>query len=359
MNGYERFITAVKRKQPDRVPVWDIIIDSRVIKGLHGDISLFDFIEKEDLDGFSVLENSQKKNIGGLTYIDEWNISWKLEPNNIYYPIDGPIKDYEDLKNLVLPDADADYLYKDLTEAVKRFKGEKAIVFITHETFEYSHYLFGGMDKLFLNYITNPEMVKELLDIIWQYKRKAIKNALEIGADIIATGDDYAGRMATLMSPSHFREFILPSLKKASELIHDLGSYHIKHSDGNIWKIIDDMIEAGIDVLHPIEPTANMDIGKVKEKYGNKICLAGNVDCITVLTRGTKEDVIEAVKETIAKASIGGGHILASSNSIHPGVKPENYKTMIEATRKFGEYPLDGELLNIYRNKNYIEKILK
>jgi len=356
LNGYERFMTALKGKEPDMVPIWELIIDRPVIERLYGNISFLDFIEKEDLDGLTIFENCKRENTGGITYKDEWNIIWKLEPNGMYYPFDGPIKSYNDLKKFILPDANADYLYKSLREAVKRFKGEKAIAFITHETFEYSHYLLGGMDKLFINYITNSDLVKELLEIIWQYKSRAIKNAIEVGADVIVTGDDYAGRIGPLMSPSHFREFILPYLKKTVDLIHSLGSYHIKHTDGNLWKILDDIVDTGIDVLDPIEPMANMDIGEVKEKYGGRVSLAGNVDATSVLTRGSKEEVIEAVKETIAKASPGGGHIMASSNSIHPGVNPYNYKTMVEVTRQYGRYPIEETLINEYKDKNYIGK---
>ena len=358
MNGYERFMTALKGKEPDMLPIWELIIDRPVIESLYGDISLLDFVEKEDLDGFTIFEDSKRENIGGIAYKDEWQITWKMEPNGIYYPFDGPIKTYNDLKKFKLPDADAEYLYKPLEEAIKRFKGEKAIVFIAHETFEYSHYLFGGMDKLFINYITNPNMVKELLEIIWQYKSKSIKNAVEAGADVIVTGDDYAGRIGPLMSPEHFREFILPYLQRVVDLTHSLGSYYIKHTDGNLWKILDDIVDTGIDVLDPIEPIAYMDIGDVKEKYGDRIAIAGNVDVTVILPSGNKEQVTEAVKETIAKASPGGGHIMASSNSIHPGVDPDNYKTMIEVTRKYGRYPLDKKLIKEYNNKSYIKRYL-
>jgi len=356
MNGYERFLKAVERKQPDRVPIWELLVDRPAIEKLYGDISYLDFVEKEDLDGLTIFEDSKRDLIEGISYRDEWNIIWKLEPNGIFYPFDGPIKTYNDLKNFILPDPDADYLYKTLKEAVRRFKGERAITFLTHETFEYSHYLFGGMDKIFINYITEPNFVKELLEIIWQYKSETIRNALEIGADMIVTGDDYAGRIGTLMSPEHFREFILPYLKEAIDLTHSLGAYFIKHTDGNLWKILDDIVDAGIDGLDPIEPIAHMDIGMVKEKYGERICLAGNVDVTAILPRGTREEVEEAVKETIAKASPGGGHIMASSNSIHPGVKPENYRIMVEATRKYGTYPLDEKMVNKYKSKNYIGK---
>ncbi|MCL4418067.1 MAG: uroporphyrinogen decarboxylase family protein, partial [Actinobacteria bacterium] len=200
--------------------------------------------------------------------------------------------------------------------------------------------------------------VKELLEMIWSYKSKVIKNVIEIGADVIALGDDYAGRNGTLMSPKHFREFILPYLKKAVDITHGKGSFAIKHTDGNIWEIIDDIVNTGIDVLDPLEPLAGMDIGAVKEKYGERICLAGNIDCTMALSMGTEEEVEEAIKETIAKAAPGGGYILSSSNSIHPGVKSKNYKTMLEAARKYGKYPISENLIKAYKNKNYIKKFV-
>ncbi|MCK4298585.1 MAG: hypothetical protein KAX80_03580, partial [Planctomycetes bacterium] len=93
-------------------------------------------------------------------------------------------------------------------------------------------------------------------------------------------------------------------------------------------------------------------------KFGGRITLVGNIDCGELLARGTEEEVIEAVKETIAKASPGGGHILASSNSIHPAVKPENYRAMTDAAHTFGHYPLDPDLVAQYKHKNYIAKYL-
>ena len=138
----------------------------------------------------------------------------------------------------------------------------------------------------------------------------------------------------------------------------DKGVPFIKHTDGNLWLIMDMIVDTGIDALDPLEPIAGIDIGEMKEKYGNRIALAGNIDCTELLTRGTEKDVVEAVKETIAKAGVGGGYILASSNSIHPGVKPNNYRAMVEAAREYGRYPLDPKMVEEYKEKNYIAKFL-
>jgi uroporphyrinogen decarboxylase len=99
-----------------------------------------------------------------------------------------------------------------------------------------------------------------------------------------------------------------------------------------------------------------MDIGKVKQEFGDRVAVVGNLDCGELLPHATPEEVKEAVKETIAKAAPGGGHILASSNSIHPAVKPENYRAMADAGRRWGEYPLSGAMVKEYREKDYIAR---
>jgi len=357
VTGRERFLTALQRKQPDRVPIWELIVNEPVIKALHGDISYFDFAEKEDLDGVTIFEDNRQTQIGPDTYRDEWGIIWKIEPNGIGYPSGGPIQTEADLDRYTPPDPDADHRLVTLREAVKRFKGEKAIVFLGHETFEFAHYLLGGMQNLFIKYIENPEFVHRLSEVIWSYKGRVLERAAEEGADVLLTGDDYAHAKGTIMSPEHFREFVLPYLQKAVDVARKKGVPFIKHTDGNLWKVIDWIVDTGIDGLDPIEPIAHMDIGEVKERYGDRIAVCGNVDCTEILPHGTKEQVVEAVKETIAKASPGGGHILASSNSIHPGVNPENYRTMLEAAREFGKYPLDEKMVEEYRKKNYAAQL--
>ena len=355
MTGYERFIKALKKEEPDRVPIWESTIDKPVMEKLFGNISKLDFYEKMDLDGIMIKEDFYRKKIAKNTYIDDWGAIWKLSSDEIFYPFNGPIKSFKDLKNFNVPDPDDPKKYAGLEEAVKRFKNQKAIVFCAHENFELSHILSGGIDKLLINYILEPKFVEELSEVVWDYKKKTIKNALSIGADVIFTGDDYANQMGPMMSPEHFKKFILPYLKMAVELVHKSGAFFIKHTDGNLWRILDDIIDSGIDGLHPLEIVADMDIKRLKEEHGREICLIGNIDCARLLPHGTRKEVKEAVLETIAKAAPGGGYIISSSNTIHPGVDAENYKTMIETARKYGGYPIDKNLIENYKNINYIK----
>lgn len=359
MTGTERMLTALRRGEPDRVPIWELIVNKPVIEGLYGDISYEDFVEREGLDGLTVFEDQHIVEwLGSERYKDEWGIIWQIEPNGIAYPSGGPIADERDLDRYVPPDPDADHRLKSLEKAVERFKGEKCIVFLGHETFEFSHYLLGGMDWLFMQYVMNPAFVDRLSEMIWTYKGRVLERAAEAGADVLLTGDDYATEKGTLMSPVHFRRFVLPYLQKAVNVAHAHGLPFVKHTDGNLWKVMEDIVGTGLDALDPIEPLAHMDIGDVKARYGDRIALCGNVDCMHILPHGTQEQVTEAVKETIAKASPMGGHVLASSNSIHPGVKPENYRTMVEAARTFGTYPLDPDMVETYRVKHYMKEFL-
>ena len=104
--------------------------------------------------------------------------------------------------------------------------------------------------------------------------------------------------------------------------------------------ILEYWIDCGIDCIDPIDPLSGMDLALVKQKYGHRICIKGNVDCTKTLVYGTGQAVEEEVKACIRQAARGGGYILSSSNMIHSGVKPENYVAMIEALRKYGQYPI-------------------
>lgn len=373
MTGRERFMTALGRGEPDRVPIWELIVNEPTLSAW-GATSLEDFVEKEDIDAITIFEDMRLRSRQeseeefywrGRTLdareqkvvVDEWGIVWGMAKFGIPYPKLGPIRSGENLIRYQSPDPDDDHRLQSLRAAVQRFKGRKAIVFLTHDAFEFSHYLRGGMEHLLVDYIEDPRLAHSLAEMVTDYKIRLMRRAIQMGADAIVSGDDYASRTGPVMSPKHFREFVLPYLKRSLDVAHELGVPYIKHTDGNIWPILEIMVDAGIDAIDPLEPIAGMDIGEAKQRFGNRIALIGNIDCTELLPRRSKDAVVEAVKETIAKASPGGGHILASSNSIHPAVKPENYKAMVEACRQHGQYPLDMKMVQQYRKRNYLASL--
>lgn len=346
MNSLEIVKIALELKgEPDRVPIVEFVIDPKVIKSACPQAKdAGDFSEIMGLDsvGCGAKFNKVRDNSDG-TYVDEWGVTYKMGPEVVSHPIKGPVQTMDDLEHYTPPDPDAPHRLGILPDLVKRFKGKKAIIFHHRAAFMWSAYL-NGIDNLLMNFLLHPEFVRALLEKVVRVNEKIVRNAIRAGADIIVLGDDYASNNGPLMSPHVFREFILPMLKRAVDAIHEEGGYVIKHSDGNIWSLLDMIVDTGIDGINPMEPVAGMDIGEVKRKYGKRVCLVGNIDCGRLLSRGSIEEVESAVKECILNASPGGGHIISSSNSIHSSVKPENYIAMINAVKKYGGYPISISL---------------
>ena len=123
-------------------------------------------------------------------------------------------------------------------------------------------------------------------------------------------------------------------------MCHRFGGVYVKHTDGNVNILIEDMIAAGIDAYQAIEPSAGMDIGALKQQYGDRLTLIGNVNCAGVLVEGPLEAVRQETIEVIRAAAPGGGFLLSTSNSVHPGVKPEYYLEMLRTGREVGQYPI-------------------
>ena len=343
MNGYERFMAALRRQQPDQVPLMEFVIDARVSGAICPEAkSQTDFEVAMDFDAVCCgAEYTKAGQDADGTYLDEWGVTYKAGPELQDHPIRGPISSEEDLIRYTPPDPDAPCRLGVLPQLVKIFKHTKAIVFRHRAAFMWSAFL-NGMDNLLMNFLCAPAFAQRLLDRVLEVNIRVARRAVQAGADVVMLGDDYAGNQGPLVSRAIFKAFILPRLKKMVEAIHEEGGQVIKHSDGNLWPILDMIVNTGIDGIHPLEPVAGMDIGEVKEKYGNRVCLLGNIDCADLLCHGTETEVEAAVKDCIRKASRGGGHIICSSNSIHSSVNPKNYLAMIRAAKKYGHYPLSN-----------------
>jgi len=197
----------------------------------------------------------------------------------------------------------------------------------------------GGIDKLLIDMYRRPNLARKFIDKIAKTCLGMVKLMIEAGVEVLFITDDYADCHSTFMNPSQFREFELLNIKRIVELAKKRGIPVLKHSDGNVHPIMEDMIEAGIKGFHPFEPGA-MNLKEAKVRYGGRICILGNVDCRYVLPFGTEEDVRRDVRRCIDSAAEGGGYILASSNSIHANCKVENVYTMVDEARKYGKYPI-------------------
>ncbi len=344
MNSAERINAVLQLKEPDRIPTFEWSINEKTRHGLFPGSSDFDFAEKAELDGIVVYADYKKEPVGNNSFKNEWGITYALTEEDYPTCIESPIKEPGQIAELKIPDPRASWRFKSLKEAVKRFKGEKAILFRLRDASSLPRDL-RGMTNIMMDYALNPELVTELVNISVSYYTEMAYAAMEIGADIFWTSDDYCDNRGPIMGPEPWRKFILPGLTRLIKAVKKEGYNFIKHNDGNINSILPEMVNAGIDCIDPIDAEAGMDLKSVKETYGNRIAIKGGVPVTDILVNGTKEDVTGSVKKCIIDGGTGGGYMLSSSSDIISAVNPENYRTMLETLRKYGTYPLNMDKL--------------
>ena len=148
---------------------------------------------------------------------------------------------------------------------------------------------------------------------------------------------DYCFNVNPFFSPAQFGEFVAPYLQKTIKAMRDAGYYTIKHTDGNILPIIDQMVEANPHGLHSLDPQAGIDIADIKRRYGDRLTLMGNVNC-GLLQTGTDEEVAENVRYALRNGMPGYRYIFSTSNCVYTGMDLKRYEMMNKIWREEGMY---------------------
>ena len=359
MNGRQRIITALEIKEPDCVPLYIHGINEGPIIGIGKHLTdglpepqdfrlmndndklklvdtLFMIHENFDIDGMTTFEIGHETRVDDLHVKDGFGVIYKLSEHGIPVPVGHPVKTFDELKTFKPPvPVKEDLGLLDL--AIDRFKGQKATFWLMRGSFVRSWRL-TGMTNLMMNMISNPEFVHTVAQMMLEFNLAQLDLLVEAGLDVLVIEDDIATTKSPMISLDHFKTFVNHYNRQIVDKAHTKGLKVVRHSDGNLWPLMDTLLDTGYDGINPLEPQAGMDIKKVKEYCGDRICLLGNIDCVDLLPSGTPDQVEQAVIETIDDGAKGGGLIICSSNSLHPGVNPENCIAMFKAVRKHGQY---------------------
>jgi uroporphyrinogen decarboxylase len=166
---------------------------------------------------------------------------------------------------------------------------------------------------------------------------RAEKLAKHGGLDGFALCADYCLNTGPFLSPRLFSEFVTPYLHKLTKAYKEMGFYVIKHTDGNIMPILDQLAQTEPHALHSLDPQAGVDIALVKRTLGHKLCLIGNVNC-GLLQTGTEEEAAESARYALKHGMPGGGYIFSTSNCVYTGMPLKRYEQMLDIWRKEGNY---------------------
>jgi len=353
MKSRERLVTALNSGIPDRVPVYDFLFSLRFMQEKFGyKTELYDgatqvkLASAIGLDGVFIPVNGycgfeDEPHAEGEQYMDEWGVTYVKNGWPVMVQIDVALKSRKDWEGYKLPLPNAPHRLNMLKDAIKANENEIGILVGLLGPFTMAYWYFFDLANLSLMVYDDPALIHEVNEAYVEWCMKVAQLAFDAGKiDAFILADDWGGTNALLMSPAHLREFFIPPFQKIVQGLKRFGLPVLMHNDGNLWDVLDDLVNTGISGYHPVERAASMDLKKVKNTYKGRLCPVGNINNKTTMVNGTPEDVEREAIECIKIAGPGGGYILATDHSIHDDVPNENVYAYIEAARKYGNYPI-------------------
>jgi len=264
-------------------------------------------------------------------------------------PLAGPLT-IKDLEKYQWPDPHDHGYAKGLREKAQHLyeKTDYAIVAaLTYNIIHMVQYL-RGFEDWFLDFAAKPELSLLFHDKATEMGMQVAGHFLDAVGDyaqIVVFADDMGGQEGLLISPKSFRDIIKPQWEKFFNFLRTRTKAKIAlHCCGGITKILDDIVELGVDIINPIQVTAKgMDTKWLKKEYGDKLTFWGAIDTQTILPYGKPEDVRKEVRKRIDDLAPGGGYILSAVHCIQPDVPPENVHAMLDEAVKYGRYKNSNE----------------
>ena len=272
-------------------------------------------------------------------YTDEWGVGWRQCEYTTRYGKGSytemathPLAEDAALETYCPPDPNRPELYEDAARTLHDFKDEFWIVGVTVTTIFECAWALRGLEQLLMDFALAPEIAERVLDIPFHYHLTAAKRLVQMGVDMVWTGDDVGGQNNMIISPDCWRKFLKPRM---ANFIAELKAINPRvkvayHSDGMITPIIPELIEIGVDVLNPIQP-ASMDPAQLKRQYGHKLCFWGSIDEQHTLPFGTPAEVRAEVGQRLRTIGKNGGLIISPTHHVQLDTPLENFWAMQKA----------------------------
>ncbi len=202
----------------------------------------------------------------------------------------------------------------------------------------YAHGIWTDTD-LMMTLVLEPEVAREHFRQATRRSLAAINAYATVGVEQFGIGGDFAGTRL-MISPHAYREFIVPEMRILSRRIHTLGGRAINASDGDLWPVIEEfLLDTEVDGYLEIDMHAGMDLRRLKSAYGDRVTLYGNMDCGTILSFATPDEIRRVTRECLDAGRGNGGHIFCCSNAITASVPLGNYLAMVDEYRRQSGLP--------------------
>ena len=275
-------------------------------------------------------------------YTDNWGVQWKIDSydtpfgRGIYTNIKrGPLADDKaDFDQYRAPDPNEPGLYDHVERLVCEYKDEYYIIGRVHCTVFETAWAIRGFENLLMDLYINPELANHILDITFRYHLEVAKNMVRKGVDMIWLGDDFGAQTGLLLSPDTWNEFFKPRYEQLCKEVRQINP-EVKiafHSDGCVYDIIPGLIDAGIDVLNPIQ-TECMNPQVLKEKYDNRLSFFGGIAVQSTLPMGSLADVRHEFEWLKCTLGSSGGWICAPTHHVQQDTPVENFLELVKCVQ--------------------------
>ena len=374
----ERVLTALDHKEPDRVPIFFGVNSPTTMLapayerlkdhlGIQAGTRLFSRafqyarIDEEVMERYGCdarplsagpPPSSLAQDLGPDRFIDEWGIHWVQTPGSIYYKATtAPLRHATcaDLDRYPWPDLAHPGRFVGLEAEARRMSRETpyAVVALGYlSTFE-TCTLLRGLDTLLMDCAADPEFVHALMRRVTDRMIEGVIPYLEaVGEhiDLITMADDMGTQNSLLISPGMYRALVKPYQAELIAAVKERTKARLMlHSCGDVYRLIGDFIDIGVDVLNPVQVSSPglADTARLKREFGTRIAFCGGIDTGHVLPQGSTEDVRAEVRRRLGDLAPGGGYLLAAVHCIQPDVPPDNVVAMLEEAAIAGRYPLN------------------
>lgn len=343
MNSLERFYATVNREPVDRPAAWlgmpDIFAQPALFK--HYGVENFHELKLAVGDDFYAVEVPyESPNASAIYAAFDWYMDGNVDAEERTLTTPGCFAEAEELEDLEFFQWPDPAKYIDVEECKRRVAlapDDKVCLGMMWSAHFQDTCAAFGMENALMNMIANPEIYEAVDEKIMEFYLKANEifyEATKGRLNAVLIGNDMGSQRGLMLSPDMVRRFIIPGCKKLVEQAHSYGLKVIYHSCGSIVDIIPDLIEAGVDIIHPIQAlAAGMEPQGLKEKFGDKVSFCGGVDTQDLLVNGTPEDVQKKVKEL--RTIFPTGLIISPSHeAILPDIPPANIQALFDEAQK-------------------------
>ncbi len=351
MPAYRRLKQLLNYEAPERY-IYDwpelgtALVDEPILERLRADV-------RGVLDRFPDFVYERNRNRPPHSpFIDDWGSGQKEIEPEVWFPGIHPMADattIEEIERYPWPDMDDPSRVAHVREQARRLREENRYAIMGTPwllfPFERAHAM-QGLDKFLYNMVKNRDFAKALLEKIASLCKQLMGHFLEEAAeniDIVKIGDDLGTQQSLMISPKMYRELLKPIHADFVSFIKSRTKAKVFfHTDGDVFDLVDDFIEIGVDILNPIQTSAGKmaNLAELKQRYGKNIVFCGAIDTHRILPHGTPEEVRQEVKRVIEILAPGGGYMVASVHTIMNDVPPENILAMVDAVEEFGYYPI-------------------